>query len=324
MPSSMLGTPIACVSPSLHMLGTPNSLKEAFRTQQRRRPHRAASAARPQQTAAPVPHRAAPTASSECLASVPLAATPEPLPPPPRRGSSAPLRASGLSEGEQGLSLGGRRHLPSLAGLSGSQHALPPGSEPHSAGAGSAGAKPKRDRSGGKENGKSKPRSCNCKNSKCIKLYAATPLRARGARDRGPRRRVRALLHPLAAHQQSRRWPPRRASPVPPPSPLVSYCDCFSAGQFCLPSCKCDNCLNNADNEAARDEARKSILERNHHAFTSKVKLLQKVRRARGALAAAPPAPRSARGPRAALLTPVCSPRRLRAAGGLALERVQL
>mgnify|MGYP003686096279 FL=1 len=74
------------------------------------------------------------------------------------------------------------------------------------------------------------------------------------------------------------RWLPAR----PPIRPRVScaarsYCDCFSAGQFCLPSCKCANCLNNADNEPAREEARRGILERNQHAFVSKVQRMRTV-----------------------------------------------
>mmetsp|Transcript_3930 Transcript_3930/g.9555 ORF Transcript_3930/g.9555 Transcript_3930/m.9555 type:complete len:564 (-) Transcript_3930:143-1834(-) len=148
---AILGTLLAgCEGTPVPMLGTPNSLKEAFRL----------SEGLPGAKTKP---RTAPS---------PLSKQPAPALPPP------------IAAGAQAL-------------------------------------KPKRDR--GKENGKCKPRTCNCKHSKCIKLY----------------------------------------------------CDCFSAGQFCLESCKCNECLNNADNETQREEARKSILERNSHAFTDKVKRLQ-------------------------------------------------
>ncbi|XP_050124041.1 protein tesmin/TSO1-like CXC 5 isoform X2 [Malus sylvestris] len=75
-----------------------------------------------------------------------------------------------------------------------------------------------RQRGDGKDCTPKKQKQCNCKNSRCLKLY----------------------------------------------------CECFTAGIYCE-GCNCSNCHNNVDNEAARQDARGAILERNPNAFQPKI-----------------------------------------------------
>lgn len=51
---------------------------------------------------------------------------------------------------------------------------------------------------------------------------------------------------------------------------LKLYCECFAAGIYC-DGCNCMNCYNNVDNEAARQGAIETTLERNPSAFRPKV-----------------------------------------------------
>nr|XP_008378097.2 protein tesmin/TSO1-like CXC 5 isoform X1 [Malus domestica] len=51
---------------------------------------------------------------------------------------------------------------------------------------------------------------------------------------------------------------------------LKLYCECFAAGIYC-DGCNCSNCHNNVNNEAARQDARGAILERNPNAFQPKI-----------------------------------------------------
>lgn len=55
-------------------------------------------------------------------------------------------------------------------------------------------------------------------------------------------------------------------------TPLHSYCECFASGRYC-DNCNCLNCLNNKDNEAVRQSAVESILERNPNAFRPKIQV---------------------------------------------------
>jgi len=52
---------------------------------------------------------------------------------------------------------------------------------------------------------------------------------------------------------------------------LKLYCECFSAGVLCDPSCKCTECMNTADNVAARRKAVAYKLSRKPKAFTQKI-----------------------------------------------------
>ncbi|KAK8292245.1 hypothetical protein V6Z12_D06G110100 [Gossypium hirsutum] len=51
---------------------------------------------------------------------------------------------------------------------------------------------------------------------------------------------------------------------------LKLYCECFSSGFYCN-GCNCLNCQNNVENEAARQEAVGTTLERNPNAFRPKI-----------------------------------------------------
>ena len=51
---------------------------------------------------------------------------------------------------------------------------------------------------------------------------------------------------------------------------IVRYCECFAFGIYC-DGCKCADCYNNVENEAARQAAVESILERNPSAFRPKI-----------------------------------------------------
>lgn len=51
-----------------------------------------------------------------------------------------------------------------------------------------------------------------------------------------------------------------------------SYCECFASGKYCE-SCNCLNCFNNRENEATRQSAVESILERNPNAFRPKIQV---------------------------------------------------
>ena len=52
---------------------------------------------------------------------------------------------------------------------------------------------------------------------------------------------------------------------------LKLYCDCFSAGIYCTPTCNCLACSNNLSKEATRRDAVSVTLERNPNAFRPKV-----------------------------------------------------
>jgi hypothetical protein len=51
-----------------------------------------------------------------------------------------------------------------------------------------------------------------------------------------------------------------------------SYCECFASGRYC-DNCNCLSCFNNKDNEAVRQAAVESILERNPNAFRPKIQV---------------------------------------------------
>ncbi|CAL5361347.1 unnamed protein product [Camellia sinensis] len=51
---------------------------------------------------------------------------------------------------------------------------------------------------------------------------------------------------------------------------LKLYCECFASGTYCN-GCSCINCQNNVENEAAREIAMESTLERNPNAFKPKI-----------------------------------------------------
>lgn len=51
---------------------------------------------------------------------------------------------------------------------------------------------------------------------------------------------------------------------------LKLYCDCLSAGEYCV-KCNCTGCYNNEFNEKLRNEAIRSILEKNPIAFRPKI-----------------------------------------------------
>lgn len=50
------------------------------------------------------------------------------------------------------------------------------------------------------------------------------------------------------------------------------YCECFASGRYCE-GCNCTNCCNNHENEAIRQSAVESILERNPNAFRPKIQV---------------------------------------------------
>jgi len=52
---------------------------------------------------------------------------------------------------------------------------------------------------------------------------------------------------------------------------LKLYCDCFSAGIYCTPTCNCLACSNNLSKEATRRDAVSVTIERNPNAFRPKV-----------------------------------------------------
>jgi hypothetical protein len=66
--------------------------------------------------------------------------------------------------------------------------------------------------------------------------------------------------------------PPVSAPAVAACTSSHSYCECFASGRYC-DSCNCLNCLNNKDNEAVRQSAVESILERNPNAFRPKIQV---------------------------------------------------
>lgn len=51
---------------------------------------------------------------------------------------------------------------------------------------------------------------------------------------------------------------------------LKLYCECFASGRYC-DTCNCVNCFNNRENEATRQAAVETILERNPNAFRPKI-----------------------------------------------------
>jgi hypothetical protein len=51
---------------------------------------------------------------------------------------------------------------------------------------------------------------------------------------------------------------------------IIRYCECFAFGIYC-DGCKCADCYNNVENEAARQAAVECILERNPSAFRPKI-----------------------------------------------------
>ena len=53
---------------------------------------------------------------------------------------------------------------------------------------------------------------------------------------------------------------------------LSRYCQCFAAKVTCTSTCNCLACLNTVNNVKEREDAVKSILERNPNAFESKFK----------------------------------------------------
>ena len=52
---------------------------------------------------------------------------------------------------------------------------------------------------------------------------------------------------------------------------LKLYCECFAAGGYCGPECRCENCANNLESEPERQIAVKQTLERNPAAFRPKI-----------------------------------------------------
>lgn len=57
-----------------------------------------------------------------------------------------------------------------------------------------------------------------------------------------------------------------------PPFQTTRYCECFASGRYC-DACNCINCFNNKDNEATRQQAVETILERNPNAFRPKIQV---------------------------------------------------
>ncbi|EGD72602.1 hypothetical protein PTSG_04338 [Salpingoeca rosetta] len=53
---------------------------------------------------------------------------------------------------------------------------------------------------------------------------------------------------------------------------LKLYCECYAAGTYCGPQCKCTNCQNNLENEGRRQLAVLSTLDKNPDAFRPKIK----------------------------------------------------
>lgn len=58
---------------------------------------------------------------------------------------------------------------------------------------------------------------------------------------------------------------------------LKLYCQCFAARSLCSANCNCVGCVNNDENCAVRQDAIRSILERNPNAFESKFKSVSEV-----------------------------------------------
>ncbi|GAX21038.1 hypothetical protein FisN_1Lh290 [Fistulifera solaris] len=109
-------------------------------------------------------------------------------------------------------------------------------------------------------------RSCNCKNSKCLKLYCfcfSAKAYCDGCKcvdcNNLPQfddLREKAIQNARAknptAFQQSTSGCRCKRSYC-----LKKYCDCFVAGQFCGPSCKCVDCQNLAGSQTLIDKRRK-------------------------------------------------------------------
>ena len=60
----------------------------------------------------------------------------------------------------------------------------------------------------------------------------------------------------------------------PSTSFATRYCDCFSSGEWCR-GCRCNDCHNNLEHFAVREEARQTILRRNANAFRPKVRAIK-------------------------------------------------
>ncbi|KAF8407068.1 hypothetical protein HHK36_006193 [Tetracentron sinense] len=74
----------------------------------------------------------------------------------------------------------------------------------------------------------------------------------------------------LPEHSQSLPQPQPLPPPLARPSLAVVYCECFASGIYC-DGCNCTNCYNNVENEAARQEAVETTLDRNPNAFRPKI-----------------------------------------------------
>lgn len=53
---------------------------------------------------------------------------------------------------------------------------------------------------------------------------------------------------------------------------LKLYCECFASGRYC-DNCNCVSCCNNKENEAFRQAAVETILDRNPNAFRPKIQV---------------------------------------------------
>jgi hypothetical protein len=52
---------------------------------------------------------------------------------------------------------------------------------------------------------------------------------------------------------------------------IGSYCECFTAGVYCVDSCACENCFNKPEYDDLVLDTRQQIESRNPLAFTSKI-----------------------------------------------------
>mmetsp|Transcript_5963 Transcript_5963/g.22773 ORF Transcript_5963/g.22773 Transcript_5963/m.22773 type:complete len:280 (+) Transcript_5963:299-1138(+) len=89
-------------------------------------------------------------------------------------------------------------------------------------------------------------KSCNCRNSRCLKLYVRRLLRDR------------CLMISFELTTSSEHLV------------LARYCECFSSGLYCE-RCNCTNCSNSVESADERQEAVEAVLDRNLIAFRPKI-----------------------------------------------------
>ncbi|KAL0333893.1 UNVERIFIED_CONTAM: protein tesmin/TSO1-like CXC 5 [Sesamum angustifolium] len=122
-------------------------------------------------------------------------------------------------------------------------------------------ARPRQNVNEVKDGTPKKQKQCNCKHSRCLKLFYFPILVGFGwgTSKSGGQALLNFLL--IAGDKSIRQIDVIQCS---------EYCECFASGIYC-DGCNCVNCHNNVENEAARREAVEATLERNPNAFRPKI-----------------------------------------------------